>query len=275
MLRELITMNADATQNPFRRALGRDRPLLGIWSMLNSSTVVEGLAQSHFDWLLIDGEHSPVTLSDAISHLRAMQGSSTIPVIRIAWNDPVLIKQTLDAGAQTLMLPFVQTKAEAERAVAAMRYPPDGIRGLAAIHRASRYGRDGTYFAEAQHTVALIAQIETVTALENLEEIAAVDGVDAVFFGPGDLAASLGLRGQPAAEPVVAAIMNGRERLRDLPAAAGVLASTPELAERYIEAGFDFVAVANDAAILFRGADTIADRFRSLARSHVADARNG
>ncbi len=258
-------MSAITSRNPFRQALARGRPLVGIWSMLNSSTVVEGLAHSQFDWLLIDGEHSPVMLSDALSHLRATMGSNVIPIVRIPWNDPIVIKQMLDLGAQTLMLPFVQTRAEAEAAVRAMRYPPDGIRGLAAIHRASGYGRDSAYTAQAQDAVALIAQIETITALDNLEDIATVDGVDAVFFGPGDMAASMGLRGQPAAEPVVEKILGGLSRLKNLPAAAGVLAPTPELAERYVMAGFDFVSVTNDAAILFRGADAIAGRFQAIA----------
>lgn len=263
-------MDANNSRNPFRRALVRATPLIGIWSMLNSSTVVEGLARSPFDWLLIDGEHSPVTLSDALSHLRATQGCDIIPIVRIPWNDPVRIKQMLDLGAQTLMLPFVQTRNEAQRAVSAMRYPPNGIRGLAAIHRASSYGRDTTYVAQAQDAVALIVQIETVTAFDNLEEIAAVDGVDALFFGPGDLAASMGLRGQPAAESVVDLILDGLQRLQTLPAAVGVLAPTPELAERYVNAGFDFVSVANDAAVLFKGADAIAERFQAIAKRGAA-----
>ncbi len=258
-------MSAEQTRNPFRQALGCGRPLIGMWSMLNSSTVVEGLAHSQFDWLLIDGEHSPVMLSDALSHLRATMGSNVVPIVRIPWNDPIMIKQMLDLGAQTLMLPFVQSREEAEGAVRAMRYPPNGSRGLAAIHRASGYGRDSAYVAHAQDAVALIAQIETTTAFDNLEQIAAVDGVDAVFFGPGDMAASMGLRGQPAAEPVVEMILDGLDRLKNLPAASGVLAPTPELAERYVMAGFDFIAVSNDAAILFRGADAIAKRFRELA----------
>ncbi|MHA1566716.1 MAG: HpcH/HpaI aldolase family protein [Alphaproteobacteria bacterium] len=263
-------MGVEKSRNPFREALGWGRPLIGMWSMLNSSTVVEGLAHSPFDWLLIDGEHSPVMLSDALSHLRAAMGSPIIPIVRIPWNDPVAIKQMLDLGAQTLMLPFVQNGQEAGAAARAMRYPPHGIRGLARIHRASAYGRDSAYVEHAQDAVALIVQIETITALDNLEEIASVEGVDAVFFGPGDMAASMGLRGQPAAEPVVEKIMDGLARLKNLPAAAGVLAPTPELAERYVMAGFDFVSVTNDAAILFPGADAIADRFRALAGRSVS-----
>jgi 2-keto-3-deoxy-L-rhamnonate aldolase RhmA len=252
------------SRNPFRRALSQDRPLLGIWSMLNSSNAVEGLSECGFDWVLIDGEHSPVTLPDAISHLRAAKGADIIPIVRIPWNEPILIKQHLDAGATTLMLPYVQSAGEAEAAVAAMHYPPRGTRGVAAMHRASRYGTDKSYLAEAGDTVALIVQIETQQALDNLEAIAGVDGVDAVFFGPGDLAATMGYLGRPAEPAVVDAIMEGQARLKDMPVKVGVLAPNSELAERFVRHGFDFVSVANDAAVLFTGAAALASRFQAV-----------
>lgn len=250
--------------NPFRQACEQNRPLIGIWSMLNSSPAVEGLSECGYDWILIDGEHSPVSLSDAIGHLRALRGSPTMPIVRLAWNDPVLIKQFLDAGAMTLMLPYVQDAREAEKAVAAMRYPPYGIRGVAAIHRASRYGRDTDYFANARDAVSLIVQIETERALDNIVEIAGTDGVDSVFFGPGDLAATMGLLGQPSAPRVVEAILKGRERISHQNVHIGALAPTPELGERFIREGFDFVAVANDVAILLSNASAIAARFRDI-----------
>ena len=254
-------------QNPFRVALGAKRPLIGIWSMLNSTDAVEGLGWSGYDWLLIDGEHAPVSLHDAMAHCRALAGTPTIPIVRLLQNDPSLLKQHLDAGITTIMLPYIQTAAEAADAVSAMRYPPKGRRGVAAMHRGSRYARFKDYVTGADDTLFLIVQIETKEALERCEDIAAVDGVDAVFFGPGDLAASMGLPGQAGHSSVTAAVEEGLRRCRPSGKAVGVLAPNDELSERHIRTGFDFVSVANDCAILFRGADALAARFRSLAES--------
>lgn len=260
-------------RNSFRRALAGGRPLIGIWSMLNSSNVIEGLTECGYDWILIDGEHAPVSLADAINHLRAMRGSDVVPIVRLPWNDSVTIKQFLDAGATTLMLPYCQSVEEAQAAVAATYYPPKGVRGVAAMHRASRYGHDRSYMVNAHEAVSLILQIETLKALDSLEAIADVDGVDAVFFGPGDLAATMGHLGQPACEPVIEVIMEAHGRIRSRPVKAGVLAPTPELAERFIRAGFDFVSVANEAAMLFQSAAATAARFRKLAAEAQAAER--
>jgi 2-keto-3-deoxy-L-rhamnonate aldolase RhmA len=257
-------------QNPFRLALARKRPLIGIWSMLNSVDATEALGWSGYDWLLVDGEHAPVTLQDAMAHCRTLAGTPTIAVVRLLWNDPLLLKSHLDAGINTIMLPYVQSADEARRAVEAMRYPPRGIRGIAAMHRASRYARVTDYATQADETLFLIVQIETKEALARCEEIAAVDGVDAVFFGPGDLAASMGLPGQAGHPDVTAAIEDGLRRCRPTGKAVGALAPNDEIAERHIGSGFDFVSVANDCAILFRGADAAAARFRA-----VVDAAQG
>ena len=256
--------------NPFRKALARGETLLGIWSMLNAPAATEGLARAGYDWLLIDGEHAPITLPDMIGHLRILEPSPTVPVIRLPWNDRTLLKQHLDAGARTIMLPYVQTAEEARAAVAAMRYPPCGHRGIANIHRASDYGRITDYAARADETLFLVAQIETIEALDRVEEIAGVDGVDAVFFGPGDLAASMGLRGQAADARVTEAIEAARDQLRDCGKALGVLAPSPEIARRHVASGFDFVNVANDCQILFRGADTLLGGFRGTAPDAAA-----
>jgi 2-keto-3-deoxy-L-rhamnonate aldolase RhmA len=253
--------------NPFRQALATGRPLIGIWSMLNSTNAVEGIAWSGFDWLLIDGEHSPVTLADAMAHMRVLAATPTLPIVRLVWNDPVLLKQYLDAGAATIMLPYVQTAAEAEAAVLAMRYPPRGQRGVAAMHRASRYGRIKDYAEHADDSLFLIVQIETRQAMSNLDAILAVDGVDAVFFGPGDLAASMGFTGRPDHPEVTAEIDAALERVRRARKAAGLLAPNAELGERHIRSGFDFVSVANDCAMLFGAADATAARFRSVVES--------
>ncbi len=251
--------------NPFRIALSQRRPLVGIWSMLNSSNAIEGLGWSGFDWLLIDGEHSPLSLEDALTHLRILAGTPTVPIVRLVWNDKILLKQYLDAGAQTVMLPYVQSASEAAAAVAAMRYPPRGQRGIAGLHRASRYGRIRDYAERADSGLFLIVQVETREALSHLEEIASVDGVDAIFFGPGDLAASMGMTGHPEDPRVTAEIEAGLERVRMSAKFAGVLAPNAAIAERHIRSRFDFVSVANDCAILFGTADVTAARFHALA----------
>lgn len=254
-------------ENPFRTALSAGRPLIGIWSMLNSENAVEGLGWAGFDWLLIDGEHSPVTLQDALRHMRTLAATPTIPIVRLAWNDRVLLKQYLDIGADAIMLPYIQTAQEASEAVDAMCYPPRGHRGVAAMHRASRYGRLLDYCNTANDGLFLIVQVETVEAVENVADIAAIDGVDAVFFGPGDLAASMGLIGEAGHPTVTEKIESAMKEVRNAGKSVGVLAPSPELAERHIRNGVDFVSVANDAALLFRAADASADRFRSMAQT--------
>jgi 4-hydroxy-2-oxoheptanedioate aldolase len=251
--------------NAFRAALKGGRPLIGIWSMLNSVNATEALGWSGFDWLLVDGEHTPVSLHDAIAHSRAIAATPTVPIFRVVWNDRILLKQHLDAGLSTLMIPYVQNVEEARAAVDFVRYPPQGSRGIAAIQRGSRYGRFHDYAARANQEVFLIVQIETMAALDRCAEIAAVDGVDAVFFGPGDLAASMGMIGQAAHPKVTAAIEDGLKRCRPTGKFVGVLAPNDEISERHIRSGFDFISVGNDCAILFRTADAAAARFRAVS----------
>lgn len=251
--------------NAFKAALTGPRPLIGIWSMLNSSTAVEALGGSGFDWILLDGEHSPLELQDAISHLRALGTSATLPIVRLPDNDPILFKRFLDAGATTIMLPHVESAAEARAAVDAMHYAPRGSRGVAAMHRASRYGRTPQYLQTASDSLCLIVQIETPLALERLDEIAAVPGVDALFFGPGDLSAAFGHLGQPDHPQVQEAIAQAFARAQRLGVPAGVLAPNPAAAQRYLEMGFAFVSVANDLATLVQNADAAAARYREVA----------
>jgi 4-hydroxy-2-oxoheptanedioate aldolase len=250
--------------NPFKNALTGPRPLIGVWSMFNSSTSVEALSGSGFDWILLDGEHSPMELQDAVNHLRVLSGGSTLPIVRLPSHDPILLKRFLDAGVTTIMLPQVQSAAEARAAVAAMLYPPQGVRGIAAMHRAS-LGRVPNYLQNANDTLCLIAQIETPAALEQLEEIAAVPGVDALFFGPGDLSATLGLIGQPDHPKVQEAIADGFARAQRAGVPSGVLAPNAAAAQRYLEMGFAFVSVANDLAMLVQTADATAARCRDWA----------
>ncbi|MBW3096624.1 HpcH/HpaI aldolase family protein [Pseudohoeflea coraliihabitans] len=255
--------------NPFRAALDGGRPLCGIWSMLNAFNATEGLGWAGYDWILIDGEHAPVSLEDALTHLRILAGTPTLPIVRLPWNDPVAIKQFLDIGAQTIMLPYVQTAEEARRAVAAMHYPPHGQRGVAAMHRAGRYGAAPGYLGAASETLYLIVQAETRATLEEIDEIAAVDGVDAVFFGPGDLAASMGKLGQAGDAAVTEAIDLAAEKVRAAGKAAGVLAANAALAERHLRNGYHFVSVANEAALLFSAARAAAQMHRAIASETV------
>ena len=250
-------MSTPDLKNPFREKLNEaSTPLLGVWSMLNATSATEGLAWSGFDWLLIDGEHAPVSLEDAMAHLRILDGSPTAPILRVAWNDKILIKRHLDAGAQTLMLPFVESADEARSAVDEMHYPPRGRRGMAGMHRASRYGAIADYVHRASDSLFLIAQIETTQAMEQLEDIADVDGVDAVFFGPGDLSAALGEVGKAGGELVTQTIVDLLPRVKATDKYAGALAVDDDQANRFIEAGFDFVSVANDCVLLFGSART-------------------
>lgn len=255
---------APAYENPFRRALANGRPLVGLWAMLNSTSAIEGLGWTGFDWILIDGEHSPVTITDAVAHLRGIAATPAIPILRVAANDRVLLKQHLDIGALTIMVPYVQTPEEAAEAVRSIRYPKQGVRGFAAMHRASRYGHLKDYVHNADRGLYLIVQVETEEALGNTSEIAAVAGVDSVFFGPGDLSASLGLLGQPGHPDITDRIVSALQIVKAQGKTAGVLAPNAELAEYYLGAGFDYVSVGSDCSILFGTARTLAKRYATI-----------
>ncbi|MDH6593327.1 4-hydroxy-2-oxoheptanedioate aldolase [Variovorax sp. TBS-050B] len=252
-------------RNSFKHALAAKIPQIGIWSTLPDPYISELLAGAGFDWMLLDAEHTP---GDPTTMLRQLQGVQaerdrpTSAVVRPPWNDPVLIKQYLDIGAQTLLLPFVQTREEAEAAVAATRYAPHGIRGMGGTVRATRFGRDTSYVAEAANEICVLVQVETAEALEQLEAIANVDGVDGVFIGPGDLSASLGVPGQVNHPTVRAAIDKAIARILACGKAPGILMNDEPRARELLELGALFVAVANDQLLLRRTADEVAARFR-------------
>ena len=252
--------------NAFRRSLERaERPLIGIWLMLNSFNATEGISWAGFDWATIDGEHAPIELPDVVHHLRIFDGSPTAPIVRLAWNDPILLKRHLDVGVTTFMLPFVQTADEARAAVQALHYPPRGIRGMAGMHRANRFGHVPDYYQTASDNMFLVCQIETSQAMDNLEEILAVDGVDSVFFGPSDLSASFGEPGGARGEMVTRLILEARERAAASGKYIGALAADDRQAETFLGAGFHYVNVAVDAALLFSAADSKAAQFRQIA----------
>jgi 4-hydroxy-2-oxoheptanedioate aldolase len=257
----------EINRNLLKQALLRRELQIGLWSTLCSNVAAEVVAHSGFDWILLDTEHSPNELPDLVVQLQAMGRSTTAPLVRAAWNDTVLIKRILDIGVQSVLLPYVQTAEEARRAVAAVRYPPRGVRGVSAGSRASNYGRIKDYLQKADEQICLLVQVETRAALEQLEAIAGVEGVDGVFIGPADLSASLGHLGEPQHQETQKALQDAGARLRQLGKAAGILTVVEADARRYIDWGYNFVAVGIDTALLARSADALAKSFSGLIPS--------
>lgn len=253
----------DLPINTFKLAIQANQLQLGLWTGLSSHISVEVLANSGFDWLLLDTEHSPNELPMVHMQLQAMAGGHAHPIVRPPWNDMVTIKRYLDIGVQTLLIPYVQDAEEARRAVASTRYPPNGVRGYAAAARASNYGRVKDYPLRCEAEICVLVQVETPVALANLEAIAAVDGVDGIFIGPGDLSASMGHVGNPRHPDVLAAIEDAIRRIRASGKAAGILTGDEALARRYIELGCVFTAVGSDVSLLARGAENLAAKFAS------------
>jgi 4-hydroxy-2-oxoheptanedioate aldolase len=250
-------------RNTFKQAIAEGRVQIGLWSSLCSNIGAEVVADAGFDWILLDGEHSPNDVPSTMSQLQALNGGTASPIVRPAWNDAVMIKRILDIGAQSILVPYVQNAEEAKRAVASVRYPPAGIRGVAASTRANHYGRVNNYLKLADSEICLLVQVETRSALGELEAIAKVEGVDGVFIGPSDLAASLGHIGNPAHAEVQAALEDAVNRLKAVGKPAGILTLSEEEARRYISWGYVFVAVGSDIGLLGRGADALAKKFKS------------
>ena len=255
-------MQIDMPRNAFKQALAAGKPQIGLWSSLCSNVVAEVIAGCGFDWVLVDTEHSPNELPGIMSQLQALAGGTATAVVRPAWNDVVLIKRILDIGATSLLVPFVQNADEARKAVAATRYPPAGIRGVATTTRAGRFGRIKDYLKKANDEICVLVQVETKTALDNIESIAAVDGVDGVFIGPSDLAAALGHLGNPGHPDVQAAISSAVKRIKAKGKPAGILTSVEADAKRYLAEGYQFVAVGTDMGLLARGGEALAAKFK-------------
>jgi 4-hydroxy-2-oxoheptanedioate aldolase len=249
-------------RNAFKHALAAGKLQIGLWSSLCSNIAADIIADSGFDWILLDSEHSPNEIPGLLSQLQAIGRGGSTPIVRPAWNDAVLAKRCLDIGAQTLLFPYVQNVEEAKRAVASTRYPPEGIRGVAVAARASRYGRTPGYLTKANGEMCVLVQVETRTALDQLEAIAKVDGVDGVFIGPSDLSASLGHLGNPQHAESQAAMKDAVTRLKAIGKPAGILSGNEEEIRRYIDWGYQFVAVGADVGLLARHADALAKKFR-------------
>lgn len=236
--------------NRFKQWLGEPRVPVGTWLMTASPNVAEAIGFAGFDYVVLDMEHVPVDVPQAIAIMQAVAGTPADLVVRLPWNDPVMVKRVLDSGAQTLMFPYIQNAEEARQAVASTRYPGRGFRGVAAVHRASRYGTVKNYLQEAEREIGVILQLETPEAIAALPEIAEVDGIDALFIGPGDLAAAMGHIGDIRHSEVQDAIGEAVVGCRDHGLPCGIVGADPALVGEYIAKGFAFVAVGSDMSLM-------------------------
>lgn len=253
----------DLPQNAFKRALREGRSQIGLWSTLSSNYTVELIAGAGFDWIVIDTEHSPNDLESVLAQAQAAAPYPTSAIVRVPWNDMVTVKRYLDIGIQTLLVPYVCTAEEARQAVAYTRYPPAGVRGVAGATRATRFGRVKDYARRAHEELCVVVQVETRSALDEIEGICAVDGVDGVFIGPADLHASMGYTGETSHPQVVPLIEEAIRRIRRCGKAPGVLAFAEADVRRYLAAGSLFTGVGGDAGILARGAEALAAKYRT------------
>ncbi len=256
-------------KNTFKAALKRGETQIGLWAGLANPYSTEILASIGYDWLLLDGEHAPNDLSSLLSQLQAIapyqQAGISHPIIRPPVGRPEIIKQLLDLGAQTLLIPMVETKTQAEELVQSMWYPPKGIRGVgSALARASRWNQVEEYLHHADDEMCLLLQVENVVGLNNLEEIVSLEGVDGIFIGPADLSASMGHRGNPTHPEVEAAIASALKTIKSYGKAAGILYANEAGAKKFIEMGFDFVAVGVDTTLLVNAGKQLLSKFKSV-----------
>lgn len=247
----------------FKQALAAPGARIGLWLALADPYTAELCATAGFDWLLIDGEHAPNDLRTTLAALQAVAPYPVHPVVRLPQGDTVLIKQVLEIGATTLLVPMVESAEQARALVAATRYPPRGVRGVGSgLARSSRWGARANYLQQADDGICLLVQVETAAALRQIDAIAAVDGVDGVFIGPADLSASMGHLGDPGHAEVRAAIDHGIARILAAGKAPGILAVDEALARHCIAAGARFVAVGVEATMLARATRALARRFK-------------
>jgi 2-dehydro-3-deoxyglucarate aldolase len=263
--------------NAFRQLLkaAGAHPPVGTWIMSASPLVAEATGHAGFDWGVIDMEHAPLDLMEVVQLLQAVASTKMVPVVRVPWNEAVVVKRVLDAGAATVMFPFVQDAAEAARAVAATRYPPEGVRGMAGMSRANRYGTVPNYFATANKHVGVIVQLETVQSVKQLEAIAAVDGVDALFIGPADLSASMGHAGQTTHAAVMDLMGQAVQRCKAIGKPVGTIGGDPESVAQYRATGFDYVAVGSDLGLFMQGAKSAIAALRTPGGDHVHSVSSG
>jgi 4-hydroxy-2-oxoheptanedioate aldolase len=244
----------DLQENRFKRAIREGRPQIGIWNSLCSEIAAEILAGVGYDWALLDMEHSPNDLRTLLHQLQAYQSGATAPVVRPPSDEPAFVKRILDLGVSNLLFPMVQSAEHAEQIVRMTRYPPRGIRGVSLSQRGNRWGRTTDYHQRFEEELCVLVQIETLEALGRVREIAAVGGVDGIFFGPADISAALGVIGQTGHETVTAAIRDGMAAAHATGKPVGTLMGTPEQAVGWFKEGMVYVACASDQALLARNA---------------------
>lgn len=263
--------------NAFRQLLkaAGGHPPIGTWIMSASPIVAEAVGCAGFDWGVIDMEHSPLDMAEVVQMLQAVASTRMVPIVRVPWNDPVVVKRVLDAGAANLLFPLVQNADEAARAVSATRYAPQGVRGMAAMSRASRFGTTPNYLTTANKQVSVVVQLESADALGELESICAVAGVDALFIGPADLSASMGHVGQLTHPAVVDRMSQAVRRAQECGMPIGTVGNTPEQVAQYRAVGFDYVAIASDLGLLMRSAQAALAALRTQEVAHVHTLSGG
>jgi len=247
--------------NTFKRRLLAGETLIGCWCSLANPITTEVLGIAGFDWLLLDGEHSPNDVRTFIPQLMALKDSASAPIVRPSWNETVEIKRLLDAGFYNFLVPFVQTADDARRAVAATRYPPAGVRGVSVSQRSNRFGTVADYFRDVNAQICVLVQIESRAGLAAAAEIAAVDGVDGIFVGPSDLAAAFGHLGAPDHPSVQSAIAEIFAIAKAAGKPSGILAPIEADARRYLAMGAGFVAVGSDLGVFRNATQQLRDRF--------------
>lgn len=252
-----------AFPNRFRHGLIAGKPLIGCWCSLANPITTEILGIAGFDWILIDGEHSPNDVTTFVPQLMALKGSASAPVVRPRWNDTVVIKQLLDAGFHNFLIPFVESAEDAKRAVAATRYPPQGVRGVSVSQRNNNYGTVTDYFKIVNDNIAVVAQIESRAGVAAIEAICATDGIDGVFIGPSDLAAGYGRLGDSAHPEVQQAMVQVIAAAKKYKKSVGILAPVETDARRYMEMGVTLVAVGSDLGLFRNATQGLLDKYRS------------
>lgn len=250
-------------RNPFTHAIAAGEKQIGLWISLASPFAAEVTAPAGYDWALVDMEHTPNDYFSVLGQLQAFAASGTTAIVRAEWNDTVIVKRLLDLGAPGLMFPMIETVEQAEKAVAATRYPPRGVRGVSGATRATKFGRVTDYVARIEDETAIILQIESAAAIGRVPEIGAVDGVSGLFFGPGDIAADIGKVGKPMDPEVWDLIKPAAQKLIAQGVPVGTLVFDAGFAAELLNEGFTFVACATDASLLAKASDALLDSVKS------------
>lgn len=249
-------------KNAFKAAIKAGKPQIGLWCSIPSNYTAELLAGAGFDWLLLDTEHTPVDIETVVTQLQAVAPYPTTPIVRVPSNEKTTIKRYLDTGAQTLLIPMVDTVEDAKAAIAYTRFPEAGFRGVAGATRATRFGRVKNYHVNAHKEICTLVQVESREALKHIEAMAELDGIDGIFIGPADLHASLGYLGERAHKDIMPVIDDAIRRIAKAGKAPGILTDSEENARRWLDCGATFVAVGADTGLLARNAEALAAKFK-------------